>query len=95
MMDLTDAALRERAVRECPEGPPHTRCPRCDWQAAQYIALRDAARAEQREADAYQLADYAHRLRHIFSGLGNYDIARECLSLADALDRAAAFRSQR
>ena len=48
-MDLSDAAMRERAVRECPEGPPHTRCPRCDWQAEQYIALRDAARAEQRE----------------------------------------------
>ena len=45
-MDLSDAALRDRAARECPEWPPHTRCPHCDWQAAQYIALRDAARAE-------------------------------------------------
>ena len=51
-VDLSNAALRERAVRECPEGPPHKRCPRCDWQAAQYIALRDAARAVQRAADA-------------------------------------------
>ena len=59
MTDLSDAALRERAVRECPEGPPHKRCPRCDWQAQQYIALRDAARAEQRVLIA-QVQDIAN-----------------------------------
>ena len=61
-MNLSSAALRERAVRECPEGPPHTRCPRCDWQAAQYIALRDAARAEQGEADAKALEALAIKM---------------------------------
>ena len=54
-MDLADAALRELARRECVYAfgnSDHPTCPRCEWQAKGYIALRDAARAEQREADA-------------------------------------------
>ena len=58
MTDLTDAALRELARRKCIYAfgnPDHPTCPRCEWQAKGYIALRDAARAEQRDADAKAL----------------------------------------
>ena len=63
------------------------------WAA--FLAAWELARAEQREADAYQLAEFAHRLRYIFSGIGNYDVSAECLKIADALDDAAAIRSGR
>ena len=54
MTDLSDAALRDLAVKECVYAAykgmaEHTSCVRCEWQAKGYIALRDAARAEQRE----------------------------------------------
>mgnify|MGYP001575198333 CR=1 FL=1 len=52
MMDLTDAGLRERAYRWC--GANQTTY--SEWTADElttaFIALRDAARAEQRERDA-------------------------------------------
>ena len=50
-MDLSDAALRERAQEECSHAHRSSiSCGFCYVQGNRYIALRDAARAEQREA---------------------------------------------
>ena len=48
-MDLSDAALRERAIKECPNADNHqpgAGCMICFMHGGRYIALRDAARAE-------------------------------------------------
>ena len=51
VMDLSDAALRERAIIECyyagDTHSPTLTCPGCDKQYKWSVALRDAARAEQ------------------------------------------------
>ena len=54
---LDNAALRERAQRECEHAhSARISCGFCLVQANRYIALRDEARAEQREADV-KIAD--------------------------------------
>ena len=81
-MDLSDAALREQAQVECIrcEG---SGCGVCRDQGKRYIALRDATRAEQREADA----KIAEAQQYVFGALD--------LISATARAIAAAIRSQR
>lgn len=68
MNDLTDAALRERAMKyECCDEWHYVHNPvervKVDKLLASYIALRDAARAEQREEDAILLDDLARDMK--------------------------------
>ena len=53
MTDLSDAALRERAIKECPNADNHqpgAGCMICFMHGGRYIALRDVVRAEKRES---------------------------------------------
>ena len=71
-MDLTDVGLRERAYRDCPlqgNGGHDYDCHVCVPIMERYRALRDAARAEQREA----LEIYGS---HLTGCLANEAIAR-------------------
>ena len=63
MTDLSDAAMRERAKWECREVHQQDGlCDVCLLRATFYIALRDAAYAEQREASADLIYELAHSM---------------------------------
>ena len=77
-MDLTDAGLRERAYRDCPlqgNGGHDYDCHVCVPIMERYRALRDAARAEQRKADAKIARDFIDK--------GAYAVT--CLDIARAI----------
>ena len=96
-MDLSDEKLRAQAQVECIrcEG---SGCGVCRDQGKRYIALHDAARAEQREADA-KIADAEaekerESMRRLSDRLGDPRPKRD--TWAEVADRiAAAIRSQR
>ena len=91
--DLTDAVLRARAMLDCPYALRYDECPTCHRLMASHIALRDAARAEQREADADAIpTNWTHPLltgpSAALPGAGPWgcpDIERLLLGLATAI----------
>ena len=70
VMDLTDAGLRERAMK-CLHGeiatsvPACGPCTNCTRVFATFLALRDAARVEQREADAMAICERCRTASHL------------------------------
>jgi hypothetical protein len=49
--------------------------------------MSNATPETQVRALEYALADYAYRLRYIFSGVVDWDTTAECLRLADDMER--------
>src|SRR3972149_2985121 len=71
-VDLSDAGLRERAYRDCPlqgNGGHDYDCHVCVPIMERYRALRDAARAEQRDVDAKIARFFSDKSAYTFASL--------------------------
>ena len=101
-VDLSNAALRERAfenVHDVPTGGQyrntevHEWCTPCKRVLKSFIALRDEARAEQREADASEIRALVEALNTTHPHPVKLDWCNWCSSFWD-FQRAATVRSQ-